>query len=248
MPAERLQKILAEAGIASRRAGEQMIREGRVHVNGRLVTELGSKADPSEDEIRVDGEPIGPAAPLVYLMLHKPHGYVTTAQDNQGRRSVMDLVFKTRERIFPVGRLDMDSEGLLLLTNDGALAQRLMHPSQEVEKEYLALVRGSPGAEALRRLRRGIDLDGRPTAPAVVEVVHAPEGLPEYQGRSYLRLVLREGRKRQVRLMCEGAGHPVERLIRVRIGPLRLRGLVPGRVRELTAVEVQRIRQAAGMV
>jgi 23S rRNA pseudouridine2605 synthase len=247
MAPERLQKILAEAGIASRRAAERMIQEGRVTVNGSLVAEPGVKADAEIDEIRVDGEPIDAPALPVYLMLHKPRGYVTTARDERGRRSIMDLVYKTRERVFPVGRLDMDSEGLLLLTNDGELAQRLTHPSHEVEKEYLALVRGTPDQEALRGLRRGVTLNGRLTAPAVVEPVRKPEGLAEQPGHSYLRLVLREGRKRQVRLMCEAVGHPVERLIRVRIGPLRLRGLVPGRVRELTPAEIERIRSAAGL-
>lgn len=247
MAAERLQKLLAEAGLASRRASERLIQEGRVRVNGRPVTELGTRADPRQDTITVDGRPLGPAAPTVYLVLHKPAGYVTTAHDDRGRPSVMDLVYKTHERVFPVGRLDMDSEGLLLLTNDGELAQRLTHPRHEVEKEYLALVQGTPDSDALRRLRRGVELEDRPTAPALAELVRAPEGLATPAGRSWLRLVLHEGRKRQVRLMCEATGHPVERLIRVRIGPLRLRGLVPGRVRELTQVEIERLRAAAGM-
>jgi pseudouridine synthase len=247
MPFERLQKILAEAGIASRRAAERMIQDGRVQVNGSVIAAPGSKADAEVDEICVDGTRITAPAPPVYLMLHKPRGYVTTAQDERGRRSVMDLVFKTRERVFPVGRLDMDSEGLLLLTNDGELAQRLTHPSHEVEKEYLALVSGTPNPDAMRVLRRGVSLNGRPTAPAVVEIVRSPEGLPEQPGHAYLRLVLHEGRKRQVRMMCETVGHPVQRLIRVRIGPLRLRGLVPGRVRELTPIEIERIRAAAGL-
>jgi 23S rRNA pseudouridine2605 synthase len=247
MPPKRLQKVLAGAGIASRRACEQMIADGRVWVNGRLVTQPGSRADPSRDTITVDGIPIGPRQTPVFLIVHKPAGYVTTARDDRGRPSVLDLVYKTRERVFPVGRLDMDSEGLLLLTNDGELAQRLTHPRHEVEKEYLALVRGQPDEHALRQLRRGIDLDGRPTAPADVEIVRTPDGRPAPAGRSWLRLVLHEGRKRQVRLMCEAAGYPVERLIRVRIGPLRLRGLVPGRVRELTDDEVSRLRAAAGL-
>jgi 23S rRNA pseudouridine2605 synthase len=247
MAPERLQKILAEAGIASRRAAERMIQEGRVRVNGAVVAALGARADAERDEIRVDDVPIGAAEAPVYLMLHKPRGFVTTARDERGRRSVMDLVYKTRERVFPIGRLDMESEGLLLLTNDGELAQRLTHPSHEVEKEYIALVSGAPNQEALRTLRRGVALNGRATAPAVVELVRTPEGLAEHPGHSYLRLVLHEGRKRQVRLMCEAVGHPVQRLIRVRIGPLRLRGLVPGRVRELTPVEIERIRSAAGM-
>jgi 23S rRNA pseudouridine2605 synthase len=247
MAAQRLQKILAEAGIASRRASEGLIRDGRVRVNGQTVTELGSRADPSHDTITVDDRPVGPAERPVYLAVHKPPGYVTTASDDRGRPCVLDLVYKTQERIFPVGRLDMDSEGLLLLTNDGELAQRLTHPRHEVEKEYMALVRGEPGDDTLRRLRHGIEIDGRPTAPATAELVRAPGDLPTPAGRCWLRLVLREGRKRQVRLMCEEAGYPVERLIRVRIGPLRLRGLVPGRVRELTEDEIGRLRTAAGI-
>jgi len=212
-----------------------------------VVTELGSRTDPQIDTISVDGQPILTAPPLVYLILNKPRGYVTTAHDEQGRAAVMDLVYKTKARVFPVGRLDMESEGLLLLTNDGDLAQRLTHPSHEVEKEYLALVQGAPDADALRHLRRGVMLEGRQTAPATVEPAGQVEELPTPPGRSWLRLVLREGRKRQVRLMCETVGHPVERLIRVRVGPLRLRGLVPGRVRELTPIEVERIRRAASI-
>jgi len=247
VPDQRLQKILAEAGVASRRASEQVIRDGRVRVNGKIVTQLGTRADPSRDAVTVDGQPLGPAEQAVYLAVNKPPGYVTTARDELGRRSVLDLVYKTHERVFPVGRLDMDSEGLVLLTNDGELAQRLTHPRHEVEKEYLALVHGEPDAPTLRALRHGVELDGRQTAPAVVETVHAPAGLATPPDHSWLRIVLREGRKRQVRLMCEAAGHPVERLIRVRIGPLRLRGLVPGRVRELTEDEIGRLRMAAGL-
>jgi 23S rRNA pseudouridine2605 synthase len=244
---QRLQKILAEAGVASRRASEQLIRDGRVRVNGQVVTQLGSRADPERDSIRVDERVLGPAERLVYLAVHKPAGYVTTASDELGRRCVMDLVYKTPERIFPVGRLDIDSEGLLLLTNDGELAQRLTHPRHEVEKEYLALVRGTPDAQALRELRRGIALGDRTTAPADVEIVHDPGGLPTPAGLAWVRIALHEGRKRQVRLMCEAAGYPVERLVRVRIGPLRLRGLVPGRVRELTDEEIGKLRTAAGL-
>jgi 23S rRNA pseudouridine2605 synthase len=247
VPRERLQKILAEAGIASRRAAERLMAEGRVSVNGRPATRPGTLANPDTDRISVDGRPIAARPAPVYLMLHKPRGYVTTSKDERGRPTVLDLAFKTQERVFPVGRLDRDSEGLLLLTNDGALAQRLTHPSHEVEKEYLALVRGTPDAAALHLLRHGVEIEGRRTAPAEVEVVKPPDGAAPRPGYVWLRLVLKEGRKRQVRQMCEAAGHPVERLIRSRIGPLRLRGLVPGRVRELTPVEVERIRAAAGL-
>lgn len=246
--AERLQKLLADAGVASRRAAERLILEGRVRVNGNIVRELGSRADPERDDVSVDGIEVETRPLRVYLILHKPRGYVTTAHDEQGRKTVMDLVYKTRERVYPVGRLDLDSEGLLLLTNDGELAQRLTHPRHAVEKEYLALVRGTPDDEALRRLRRGVTLDdGRTTAPALIEHARSPGGEPAPEGHSWLRVVLSEGRKRQVRRMCDAAGHPVERLIRTRIGPLRLRGLVPGRVRELTPQEVARLRESAGL-
>jgi 23S rRNA pseudouridine2605 synthase len=247
MPAQRLQKLIAHAGIASRRAAEQMIVDGRVRLNGSIVRQLGTLADPARDEIQVDGRRIGAPAGHAYLIVNKPAGYVTTARDELGRPTVMDLAYKAKQRIFPVGRLDLDSEGLLLLTNDGELAQRLTHPSHEVEKEYLALISGEPGAEALRRLRHGILIEGRRTAPATVESIQAPDGTPAAEGYSWLRVVLKEGRKRQVRRMCEEIGHPVARLIRTRIGPLRLRGLVPGRVRELTPSEIERIREAAGL-
>jgi 23S rRNA pseudouridine2605 synthase len=247
MAQERLQKLLAESGVASRRAAERLISDGRVQVNGVVVTRLGALADATSDAISVDGRPIGPPPQHVYLAVNKPSGYVTTSRDDQGRPIVMDLVYKTKARVFPVGRLDRDSEGLLLLTNDGALAQRLTHPSHEVDKEYLALVRGGLDAAALRRLRHGIDIDGRRTAPANAEVVAAPEGLETPAGHAWLRIVLREGRKRQVRRMCDEVGCAVVRLIRTRIGPLRLRGLVPGRVRELTPAEIERLRQAAGL-
>jgi pseudouridine synthase len=246
MTRERLQKLLAEAGVASRRVSERIIAEGRVQVNGSTVTQMGAVADPVSDTISVDGVALGPTPELVYLVVHKPPGYLTTSRDDRGRPVVMDLVYKTKARVFPVGRLDMDSEGLLLLTNDGDLAQRLTHPSHEVEKEYLALLQGTPSARALSELRRGVDLEGRRTAPATVELIQNPAELETKPGRSWLRIVLKEGRKRQVRGMCESVGHPVERLIRTRIGPLRLRGLVPGRVRELTSAEVARLREAAG--
>lgn len=247
MPPERIQKILADAGIASRRAAERMVLDGRVAVNGRVISRPGTPADPETDRIAVDGKQIAGRPPAVYLVLNKPPGYVTTAHDERGRPTVMDLVYKTKERVFPVGRLDLESEGLLLLTNDGELAQRLTHPKHEVEKEYLALVRGVPDAESLRQLRRGIAIEERLTAPATIEVIKPPDDSPAHAGHTWLRVVLTEGRKRQVRLMCEAVGLPVVRLIRSRIGPLRLRGLVPGRVRELTAAEIERIRQAAGL-
>lgn len=231
---ERLQKVLARAGVASRRAAEEMIRQGRVSVNGRVVTEVGTKVRPDLDVVAVDGKPIAGRQHLVYLAMNKPAGYVSTAADTHGRPTVLDLV-PVGARVYPVGRLDLDTEGLLLLTNDGDFAYLVTHPKHALEKEYRALVRGRPGPEALEKLRRGVEIDGRKTAPATVEVVSS---LPT---ATWLRIVLHEGRKRQVRRMCEAVGHPVLTLRRVRIGPIELGSLPPGAVRELTAAEVMSI-------
>ncbi|MGH8992283.1 MAG: pseudouridine synthase [Acidimicrobiia bacterium] len=228
---ERLQKVLARCGFGSRRACEELIEDGRVTVNGEVAT-LGRRVDPESDRVEVDGVPV-PAAPgLVYYLLNKPAGVVTTASDPEGRPTVVDLVPAT-PRVFPVGRLDYETEGLLLLTNDGVLAQGLSHPSRGVEKEYLAEVEGLPGKAALRRLRDGVDLDDGPTAPARVRVA---QRLP--QGAA-LEIVIHEGRNRQVRRMCEAVGHPVRRLVRTRIGPLVDRRLPPGRWRALEPSEVR---------
>lgn len=239
---ERLQKILSTAGVASRRTAEDLIRQGRVSVNGRTVTELGTKADPAADEIRVDGRRVKAAQTLRYLLLHKPRGYVTTRRDPQKRQTVMDLLHGVREYVYPVGRLDYDSEGLLLLTNDGDLAAALTHPRHEVEREYRAVVAGVPDQRALERLARGVVLDGRRTAPASVRLA---AGDRDRSARSaVLTLTIREGRNRQVRRMCEAVGHPVQRLTRVRIGPLRDDRLRPGQVRDLTPAEVRALKKA----
>jgi 23S rRNA pseudouridine2605 synthase len=228
---ERLQKVLARAGFGSRRACEELIDAARVTVNGDVAV-LGRRVDPASDRIEVDGVAV-PAAPgLVYYLLNKPAGVVTTAADPEGRRTVVDLV-PGSPRVFPVGRLDYATEGLLLLTNDGELAQGLAHPSRGVEKEYLAEVEGVPGRAALRRLREGVVLDDGPTAPARVSLAQRlPDG-------SALRIILHEGRNRQVRRMCEAVGHPVRRLVRTRIGPLADRRLAPGAWRALTPAEVR---------
>jgi 23S rRNA pseudouridine2605 synthase len=230
---ERVQKILARAGVASRRASEELIARGRVRVNG-VVAQLGDRADPEHDRIEVDGAPVGVRPGLVHYLLNKPPGVVTTASDPQGRPTVVELV-PAEPRVFPVGRLDADTEGLLLLTNDGELAQRLTHPSFGVDKEYLAHVEGSPSRGAIRRLRAGIELEDGLTAPAKVSLV----------GDRLLRITIHEGRKRQVRRMCEAVGHPVRRLVRVRIGPLSDRRLAPGEWRELARHEVRALERAS---
>jgi 23S rRNA pseudouridine2605 synthase len=231
---ERLQKVLARVGIASRRACEELIAEGRVKVNGEVAV-LGRRVDADHDRVELDGVPIGVAPDLVHYLLNKPAGVVTTASDPQGRPTVVGLVPDT-PRVFPIGRLDAETEGLLILTNDGALAQHLAHPRHGVEKEYLAEVRGRPSAGAVRRLREGVELDDGLTAPAKVSLL----------GPNLLRIVIHEGRNRQVRRMCEEVGHPVLRLVRSRIGPLTDRSLRPGRWRSLSQGEVRALQQAVG--
>ena len=224
---DRLQKVLARAGLASRRVCEDLIAEGRVKVNGE-VADLGRRVDPVADVIEVDGALVPTAPGLVYYLLNKPAGVVTTAADTHGRPTVVELV-PAEPRVFPIGRLDADTEGLLLLTNDGELTHRLTHPSFGVEKEYLASVEGDPSPAVLRRLREGIELEDGPTAPA--KAVRVSEGL--------IRVTIHEGRNRQVRRMCEAVGHPVTRLVRSRIGSLADRKLKPGEWREVTPDEVR---------
>lgn len=229
---ERLQKVLARVGLGSRRHCEELIEDGLVTVNGETAR-LGRRVDPDADRIVVDGVPIGVRPDLVYLLLNKPAGVITSASDPHGRPTVLDLV-PTEPRVFPVGRLDQDTEGLLLLTNDGDLANRIAHPSGGVDKEYLAHVDGHPSRAALRRLREGVELDDGPTAPARASLL-APD---------LVRLTIGEGRNRQVRRMLEHVGHPVQRLIRTRIGPISDRRLAPGRWRALTIderLELQRV-------
>jgi len=229
----RLQKLLARAGIASRRVVEEMIEQGRVRVNGEVAT-LGGRADPEVDAVEVDGVLVGVRPDTVWYLLNKPAGVLSTASDPQGRPTVVQLV-PAEPRVFPVGRLDADTEGLLLLTNDGEVTNRLTHPSHGVEKEYLAHVEGRPSRGALRALREGVELDDGRTSPARASLV-APD---------VVRLVIHEGRNRQVRRMCEAVGHPVRRLVRVRIGPLTDDRLAPGAWRELRQDEVRALERAA---
>lgn len=236
-----MQKILAGAGIASRRKAETLILEGSVTVNGKVITRLGTKADPEKDAIKVSGKRVIPSQPRVYGILNKPAGYVTTRRDPQGRPTVMDLVGGKGRGVYPIGRLDYASEGLLLLTNDGELANALMHPSREVPKSYLAKVKGVLTDDEIRKLERGIRIGGRPTAPARVR----KSGLGEKN--SWIEITLHEGRNRQVRKMCEALGHFILKLRRVRYGPLDIRDLEPGAYRSLTGAEVQSLREAAGL-
>jgi pseudouridine synthase len=240
----RLQKILSTAGVASRRAAEKLMLEGRVTVNGATAMELGTRADPGSDDIRVDGRPIKTRSERVYLLLNKPRGYVTTRSDPEGRPTVLDLIPGLHDYLYPVGRLDYESEGLLILTNDGDLAAALTHPSHEVAREYHARVRGTPDRHALDRLSRGLVLDGRRTAPAEAAVVMTGAG--QHHDQCVLSITLHEGRTRQVRKMCEAIGHPVVRLRRVRIGPLTDPDLKTGACRPLTTREVEALRMAAG--
>jgi 23S rRNA pseudouridine2605 synthase len=247
MPEERLQKIIATAGIASRRKAEELITQGRVSVNGHIASELGTKADPDRDRITVDGKPLRIPEQHVYLLLNKPRGYVSTVSDPEGRPTVMDLVKSVRARVFPVGRLDYASEGLLLLTNDGELTQKLTHASSHVPKTYLVKISGRPTEEAIEKLRRGIRIGGAAdpkfrarlkavtTAPAQIKLFREGEN-PWYE------ITLIEGRNRQIRRMFEQVGHNVEKIKRVRYGSLEL-DVEPGQFRHLTPAEVSALRR-----
>ena len=242
----RLQKMLSAAGIASRRAAERLMQEGRVTVNGRAVTALGARADPACDAVRVDGRLVGRAPQRRYILVNKPRGVVTTRKDPQRRRTVLDLLPRVREYVYPVGRLDYDSEGLVLVTNDGGLAARLTHPRHGLERVYEALVEGVPSATSLRRLRDGVPLDGRRTVPAAVRLLGGHRTRSVDQAR--LEITLREGRNRQVRRMLAAVGHRVRRLRRIQFGPLRDRRLPAGRHRELSRGELAALRGAVSAV
>jgi 23S rRNA pseudouridine2605 synthase len=239
----RLQKILSQAGIASRRATEDLMRQGRVKVNGRVVTELGTKADPERDDIRVDGRRLKPPPTHRYLLLNKPRRVVSTRSDPQRRTTDVDLLARAGidGYFYPVGRLDFESEGLILLTNDGEFAERVQHPRYELTRTYEAEVEGVPDERDLARLRKGVMIDGRRTRPAVVRLLHARSG---ERGRALIEITVREGRNRQVRRMCDAIAHPVDRLRRTKIGPITDRSLKPGAIRDLTAAEVRAVTGA----
>lgn len=241
----RIQKLIAEAGLASRREAEEWIREGRVRVNGR-VAKLGDRADPAKDALRVDGKRVQPATGRKsYVLLNKPRGYVTTVHDPESRHTVLDLLPPSLSRaVKPVGRLDVQTEGLLLLTDDGDLAAQVTHPSTGPPKEYRVKVSGVPTEAKLAKVRRGIPLDGRRTRPSEIERISTTARAEE--GNAWLKVVLQEGRTRQIRRMFQAIGHPVSKLKRVAIGPIRDATLPTGAWRALTPGEVERLRRARG--
>ncbi len=234
---ERLQKIIAQAGIASRRDAEELIKTGRVTVNGKVVTELGTKVEPKRDRVAVDNKLIK-AEKYLYILLNKPKGVITALEDPQGRKTVADLVADIPERIYPVGRLDYNTEGLLIMTNDGDLTNSLTHPSHEIAKTYLAKVHGYPREEKLDKLRVGIKLEDGVTAPAKIHVVD----VDQEKELTTLEIVIYEGKNRQIRRMCETIGHPVKTLKRIKISFLTLEGLRRGQYRHLLAGEVEELK------
>jgi 23S rRNA pseudouridine2605 synthase len=237
---ERIQKILAGAGVASRRKSEELIASGRVTVDGRVVKELGAKADPTRQQIAVDGKPII-AERKVALILHKPTSFITSVKDPEGRRTVMELISDVPERVYPVGRLDYDSSGLILFTNDGELANRLLHPKHHLDKTYRVTVIGMPEKEALARVQKGIKLEDGMTSPVQIQVLrHHPK-------ESVLEITLHEGRNRQVRRMMEAIGHPVKRLKRQDFGPITLGNLMVKKWRWLTTREWKALYESVGL-
>ncbi|MBW2172279.1 MAG: rRNA pseudouridine synthase [Deltaproteobacteria bacterium] len=235
--AERLHVVLARAGVASRREAEKLIREGRVQVNGQVIVKLGSQVTWGQDTIRVDDRLISRLEPKVTVILNKPKEVLTTSHDPRGRRTTADLVSKIKARVFPVGRLDYHTEGLLILTNDGELAQYLQHPRYGIPKTYMTKVKGIPNERALQRLRSGVVLDRRRTAPATVKKTGTTGK------NAWLEITVREGRNRQVRRMCIIVGHPVMKLKRIRYGPIQLGSLKPGFYRSLTPGEIEKLRK-----
>jgi 23S rRNA pseudouridine2605 synthase len=245
LPPIRIQKIISGAGLASRRAAEEWIREGRVRVNGR-VAKLGDVADPERDSVKVDEKRVRPTpqSARTYILLNKPRGFVTTVSDPEGRDTVLDLIpGRLRRAVKPVGRLDVQTEGLLLLTDDGELARLVTHPSKGCAKEYLVKVSGRPSESRLEKLRGGIRLEGERTRPCDIEWVSQTPATGEAEGNTWLRVTLRQGRSRQIRRMFAAIGHPVSKLRRVAIGPVRDPDLPPGAHRPLTAGEIAALRR-----
>lgn len=241
MAAERLQKYLASAGVASRRASEALILEGKVSVNGQVIRELGTKVEPGRDVVLVDGKPVQREAQQVYLLMNKPAGYVTTVKDTHNRLTVMDLIADVPYRVFPVGRLDYETEGLLLLTNDGELAYRMTHPKFKMVKTYVATVQGNVTEERLAQLRGGVMLEDGMTAPAEVRL------LRRENHRTVVEIAIHEGRNRQVRRMFQAVKNPVLELKRVSIGPLSLKGISVGEYRYLQEAELNQLGQRLGL-
>lgn len=238
----RLQKYLADCGVASRRKSEELIVNGRVRVNGQLATELGTRVNPEVDVVALDGAPVtAPKSGHVYYLFNKPRGYLVSASDPFGRKTIFDLLGGIPERVIPVGRLDLDSEGLLLLTNDGELAHRLMHPKFRIEKEYEVVTEGKLTPEAVRRLEVGVEIEGGKTQPAEVSV------LSSEPDQTRARIVIREGRKRQVRQMFAAVGHPVRQLRRIREGKLQLGSIPKGKFRPLADGEIAELKKEAGL-
>jgi len=235
----RLNKLLSQAGIASRRAADDLISQGRVEVNGHIITELGTRVDPARDDVRVDGRRIKGTPERRYLLLNKPRGVVSTRSDPQQRTTVIDLLARAGVEgyFYPVGRLDFDSEGLIIITNDGDFAERVTHPRYQLERTYEAMVEGVPDQRDLDRLRRGIEIDGRRTAPATVRLQRTHEARSGAQAT--ITITIHEGRNRQVRYMCDAIAHPVVRLRRTHIGAVEDRRLKPGAFRDLTPAEVR---------
>ncbi len=232
MAEERLQKLLAEAGLCSRRQAEELIRAGRVEVNGRPVLEMGAKADPEKDRVLLDGERVRPSGKTDYYMAYKPAKVIASMKDDRGRPDLREFAGSLPRRVFPVGRLDFDSEGLILLTNDGELANLLLHPSSKVPRTYEVKVKGRPIPRRMQKLRQGMLLDDGPTKPAKARILKSTEA-----GNTWIEIRLTEGRNRQVRRMCQRIGHPVMKLRRTGLGPLRLGPLKPWTIRPLTKDE-----------
>jgi pseudouridine synthase len=236
----RLQHFLAQAGVGSRRQCEKLITAGRIRVNGHVVQTLGAKIDPEHDEVHIDNKPVGTEEKF-YMVLHKPSGYLSTVIDNRGRPTVSDLVRDVPARLYPVGRLDMDTEGILLMTNDGDFCYRMTHPKFEIKKTYLAEVKGKPSRRALAELRRGVKMEEGETSPAEVKLIKSAGNC------STVEITIHEGRKRQVKKMCKAVGYPVKRLKRIEFGGIRLGNLRPAHYRPLSDSERKRLFKDAGM-